>query len=207
MKFVTFYTKDTIYEWAFEKYLKPTLEKFKLDYWAKPIGNKGLWRLNTIQKPPVILEAMEKFPNDDIVWIDSDAEILKYPDELFTLGSDIDIGVHYLDWTKHYGRKTDLGKKEMIDGTIFVYNNETMREFIKQWVNNSTAKQINHQKVLEKMLKFRPDIKVFNLSWGLCYIESTPYGIPPAHPLPENEIVILHHQLSRTGKESLTLEE
>lgn len=199
--FITFYTIDTIYESALREKLLPSLQKLGLTYFLRPIKNKGYWYLNTIEKPTTILQALNKFQSD-LVWIDSDAEIKSFPTLLFKIPQEYDIAVHYLSWEKHFGRPTDKGKFEMLDGTIFVRNNEKMKQFIEQWKANSTDKGINHQKVLARMLKERPDIKVFKLPWEYTYIATTPWGLT-ANPI--KNIVIEHYQLSRKGKRCLRI--
>lgn len=204
--FISFYTKDTIYEKAINNYLIPSLQKFDLPYYTWGIENQGTWAKNTINKPLIILEAMRKF-KEDICWMDADAIINEYPELLFKLANDdkykeIDIGVCYLSYEEHYGRPSDKGKFELIDGTIFIRNNDKMKKFITQWKENSYDKGINHQKVLERMLeKRRADINIYNLPRDYCYIVTTPKGKPPAKPL--GRPVISHYQLSRDAKKSL----
>jgi len=203
LKYVSFYSIDTIYEKLYHTHLLPTLKLWNLPYWVKRIKNLGSWADNTCQKPAIILEALNKYPKHNIVWIDTDAKIKDYPLFLgiLNLYDNCDIAVHYLNWFSHYGRPSDKGKTELVDGTIYIRNNKKMREFIKEWKQNSTDKNINHQKVLEKMLEKRKDIKVYNLPREYCYITTTSSGKKPAIPL--KEPIICHYQASRKAKKGL----
>jgi len=206
LKYISFYTIDTLYENLCLTYLLPSLECWGLSYWVKEIKNRGNWAKNTCQKPAIILEALNKYPHHNIVWIDADAEIKNYPILLARLNSihtyfDYDIGIHYLKWSDHYGRPSDKGKKELVDGTIYIRNNKKMRDFIKEWKKNSTDKEINHQKILEQMLEERKDIKVYDFGREYCYIDTTSSGKKPAKII--KNPVIVHYQASRQAKKSL----
>lgn len=203
LKYVSFYSIDTIYEKLYHTHLLPTLKLWNLSYWVKGIKNRGNWADNSCQKPAIILEALNKYLKHNIVWVDVDAKIKGYPLLLgiLNLYNDCDIAVHYLSWEDHYGRPSDKGKRELIDGTIYIRNNKKMREFIKKWKQNSTDKNINHQKVLERMLEKRKDIKVYNLPREYCYIETTSFGKKPAIPIKNS--VICHYQASRKAKKNL----
>jgi len=208
LKYVSFYTIDTIYEEVFHSHLLPSLQLYNLSYWVKGIKNKGSWAKNTVQKPAIILKALKAYPNHDIVWIDVDAKIKEYPllfDELSFLHIDEDIAVHYLDWFVHYGRERDRGKTELIDGTIFVRNNKKMVDFVTEWKSRSTDIGVNHQRVLEKMIKEKKDIRCYNLPREYCYIMSTPHGKDPKIQL--DKPVICHYQASRKAKRNLKKEE
>lgn len=197
--FVSYYTKNTIYEKVINNYLLPSLKKFNLKYHIEAIENKGNFFLNVIQKPVIAYNALNKF-SQNIVVIDADAIIEYYPTLLFEIPDRFDIGFHWLDWGYHYGKLH--GKKELLDGTLYINNNEKMRNFIKQWVENSTIKKLNNQIALEKMILEKGlDIKVFELPREYCYITTQPYNKPPAiiikHP------IITHHQASRKAKYNL----
>ena len=58
--FITFYTKETIYEEIYNTHLKPSLEKFNLSYKVYPIDSLGTWFKNTINKPRIIQQALDE---------------------------------------------------------------------------------------------------------------------------------------------------
>lgn len=198
--FISFYSKNTVYEKIINARLLPSLKRLNLPYWIKSIENRGSWSRNACQKPAIILEAMNRF-QEDIIWIDADAEIKEFPSLLYKIPEKYNIGIHYLSWKEHYGRPSDKGKFELIDGTIYIRNNQKMRLFILKWKQISTDKEINHQRILAEMIIERTDIKVFDFGRKYCYITLTPGNKKPAIEL-ENPI-ILHYQASRIAKKNL----
>lgn len=195
--FISYYTKDTIYQEAINKYLIPSLLKLELKHYIYEIETLGDWKSNAIQKPLILKQALERFPDNDIIWQDADSEILKEPDLLFNIPEEYDIAVHYLNWKAHYGK--DGG--ELLDGTVLWRNNEKVRVFIEKLIKSSTEKGIDHQKIMTKMIENDKEIKVFPLPRTYSYIATQPNGNKPTIEI-ENPIII-HHQLSRYGKKSL----
>jgi len=197
MKFITFYTEDTIYEKGFKKLLEPSLKKFALPYYVIKIKDRGGWAKNTCQKPKIILDCLNLF-DEDLCYIDSDAKIIKYPEKLFMIPKHFDIAVHYLSWENFYGRDSDKGKYELIDGTIWIKNNNKMKRFIKNWKEQTTDRELNHQKRLHKMLANKKTINVYDFGREYCYIINTSFGKKPAKKL--KNPVIVHYQYSRKAK-------
>ncbi len=200
--FISFYTKMTIYQEAINKYLIPSLKKLNLKYHVYAIETLGDWKSNAIQKPIILQKALNDFPDNDIIWQDADSEILRDPSLLFNIPQEYDIALHYLNWEAHYGRPSDKGRIEMLDGTVFWRNNEKNKIFIKELIELSTEKGIDHQKTMAKMLNYEGSLmKIFPLPRTYSYLPIQPNGeksfIEIKNP------VIVHHQLSREGRKSL----
>jgi len=200
--FISYYTKDTIYQDTINKYLIPSLKKLELEYHIYDIESKGDWRSNAIQKPLILKQALERFPDRDIIWQDADSEILREPDLLFNIPEEYDIALHYLHWKAHYGRPSDEGNFEMLDGTVFWRNNEKNKIFIKELIELSTEKGIDHQKIMAEMLNYEGSLmKVFPLPRTYSYLNTKPDGSKPAIEI-ENPVIV-HHQMSRQARKSL----
>lgn len=200
--FISYYTKDTIYQDIINKYLIPSLQKLELKYHVYEIESKGNWRANAIQKPLILQRALDDFPDNDIIWQDADSEILREPDLLFNIPEEYDVALNYLNWKAHYGRPTDDGIFEMLDGTVLWRNNIAVQRFITELITESTQKGKDHQKTMAKMIKNKdPKLKVFPLPRTYSYISSQPNGDKPATEI-ENPVII-HYQKSRNGKQSL----
>ena len=199
--FISFYTKMTIYQDAINKYLIPSLEKLKLQWHVYAIETLGDWKSNAIQKPIILRKALLEFPDNDIIWQDADSEVLQDPSLLYNIPEEYDIAVHYLNWEAHYGRPSDKGRFEMLDGTVFWRNTIKVRAFIDELIEKSTAKKVDHQKTMSRMLETKEGMKVFPLPRTYSYLPIQPNGeksfIEIKNP------VIVHHQMSREAKKSL----
>ena len=199
--FISYFTKDTIYQEAVNKYLIPSLDKLKLEYKIYDIETLGDWRSNAIQKPIILQRALNDFPDKNIIWQDADSEVLQNPDLLFNIPKEYDIALHYLNWKAHYGRAGDEGKSEMLDGTVFWRNTDKVKDFILHLIKDSTEKGIDHQKTMAKMLEINKAFNVFPLPRTYSYLATKPDGSKPAIEI--KNPVIVHHQMSREAKKSL----
>jgi len=86
IKFVSFYTPNGIYP-ELVKDLENSFKKYSLDYHIEKLKDEGSWVKNCALKAEFILNILTKEKeNTCIVWIDSDAQIVKYP-ELFLFGN------------------------------------------------------------------------------------------------------------------------
>lgn len=86
LKFISFYTPNGIYPQLIKE-LESSLNKHSLDCVIKQKQDKGTWVENCALKAEFIKEMLlESAHGDCLIWIDSDAQIIKYPD-LFLLGN------------------------------------------------------------------------------------------------------------------------
>ncbi len=91
----TFYSVDNGYKKYYDKYLEPSLTKFKLPYYAFEILRENKeWEMVGQEKPFFILEVMKLYPNRDVVWLDSDAKVENMP--ILFLNISKDFAAHYL---------------------------------------------------------------------------------------------------------------
>ena len=192
MIYISYYTEG-IYEEVMNKYLLPSLKKWKLKYDIQCLPSLGSWSPNVALKPKFILDMLNKH-NEDIVFLDADATIESFPDLFATLSANINVAAHYLDWKTWYGKGN---KKELLTGTLFLQNTPAVKRLCEEWYE--TAKKTNRweQAVLADILKTKPNIKVYELPLSYCYIKSRPGN---KQPLVLLNPVILHHQCSRKYK-------
>lgn len=86
IKFVSYYTDNGIYSELIRD-LQKSLDKFSLSYNIQQFKDAGSWVKNCALKAQFMKQMLESHAvNDCIVWIDSDAQIIKYP-ELFLSGN------------------------------------------------------------------------------------------------------------------------
>lgn len=127
---VSGFTKDTPYEIE-AKNLQATLEAHGLPFDITGIKAKDSWRDNCRAMNHVILDAFEKHPDKDIIWLDADARVRKYP----ALFDDYryDIGLYFPMWPPN------SGKIECRTGTIYFKNTQPVRDFFRDYVNELAA--------------------------------------------------------------------
>lgn len=118
-----------------------------------PYKSFGSWRANANYKGNLVLSALKRHPLVNIVWVDADAAILKYP-KLFD-DYPYDIGVYFAEWP------LDSGKKKCSNGTIFFKNTPEVRQFVSEWAAWSMQNPTKSQQD-----KFGEMLKASNLNWG-----------------------------------------
>ncbi len=177
---VSYFTKNTPYETEAETLIR-SLEAFDLPFSVKGVESKGSWLANCSFKSTFCKEMLSYY-NKPIVWIDCDAEVLKYP-KLFHELADYDVACHY------FTRKS--GKVELLSGTLFFNNTKTAFILLDSWEKACNIyKERWDQKVLEDVIKEIDNIKVFDLPQS--YVNIFDNG-----RVAMEDTYILHRQASR----------
>lgn len=202
-RIVSYYTLGTPYVQVAQDHIIKSLKVFptlKTD--IRGVNNLGSWQANTVYKPKFLLEMLELYPNENIVFVDCDAEILEFPDLFNKIHESYNVACHYLDRETWYKKSYPEGqKKELLSGTLFLRNNQQAKEIVYQWYTKAYANNIWEQKVLQKTISEK-NIPVFELPIEYCWIKSLPNGDLP-HVTPKSPIVIRHNQVSRLFKRNL----
>lgn len=197
-KLGTFYTLNTQYEEVYNKYLKPSAEKFGLSVLLTTIPNEGTWLRNVSKKPKIIKEQLETLEQDEcLVFLDSDATIEQYPKLFEDIPEEYDIAYHTLNWQLWYGYIKNT--KELLTGTLWMRNNDKVKKLCEDWYKESSKYSLWEQKALEQVIK-NHNIKVCDLPLEYCYMISRPGNLEPLIKL---DPVILHHQASRQFKRKI----
>lgn len=177
---VSFYTVNTPYQTEILN-LRRSLAKLHMVSHMKPIASQGNWAYNCSMKPEIILEAMDTY-EDDILYLDADAEVLSYPKYFETMPGDI--GMHYKD-----GR-------ELLNGTMFIRNNPESRRIIEKWaeVQADNLDQMDNHVLQDVIKKYAKELG--------CTITDIPAQYCQIFDLMANcgEPVIRHNQASRRFK-------
>jgi len=158
---VSYYTKGTAYKEEAEG-LQESLDKLALPYHIQEVPNFKDWNKNTHYKAFFIRQMMERFWDQDIVWLDADARVYKHPklfDEL-----DCDIACHYRDW-QH-------GNDELLSGTLFLKNIPRVKAIVKEWISvNNKRKTTWEQRNLQRVInRNAPILHVVKLPVEYCCI-------------------------------------
>jgi hypothetical protein len=121
---VAFYTVRTPYEQEI-KNLEATCKKFDLKYHFEGYEGRGNWTANCAIKPEFLLEMLGRFPGEDLLYVDADAEFRKPPILVDELGknTDVDIAAHIMTGGV------------LLSGTIYLRNNEKTRQLVLSWIN------------------------------------------------------------------------
>lgn len=201
MKYIAWYTENTIYEELFKSHLEPSLQKYELDYEGIPMPNYHRWNSNVAQKPYAILQALKKY-KEPIVVIDVDAKITEEPSLFERIKTaEFDLAYHSLDWETWYNRPGKTRTKEILTGTMWFNYNDTVIAFLERWAKDTWRSRCADQTTIEILMKGEyKHLRVCNLPLEYCYINSMPNGNPPFVKL--NHPVITHFQASRMAKRS-----
>lgn len=197
-----FYTEDTPYKDVCDRYLLDSLKEYNFSAMIYSRLNKGSWLKNVAEKPAVILEMLEfmskteGYQDKALVFLDVDATIEKYPVLFDELLEDVDFAYHNLEWKTWYNRP-NCDTLELLSGTLFLRNNDRVKNLLTDWYSRAIITNKWEQKVLEEVIKEHPEIKTYVLPLAYCYINSLPNG---KEPYVKCDPVILHHQVSRKLK-------
>lgn len=165
--------------------LKQQLDSFGLDHHLQKINrysqNYQDWQRETFFKANFIKNMMNQYHDRDIVWIDADAEVLRYPELFGNLPGNL-------------GARIYRGQK-LLTGTVYFKNTANVRSVVDEWIAlnqqpqdrfRCQQEQMNLQEVIERS---PGKVKFVNLPREYCYIfdEQEPCAEP----------VIIHRQHSR----------
>ncbi len=188
---VSYYTEG-FYEEVANKYLIPSCKKLNLPYYCVKKKSYKDWTKNTNIKPVFIKEMLQTFPDKDIVFIDADATVERYPALFDEIGNDYDLACHYLDFGRWYNKPDKIGEKKLLSAVLLVRHTPKMYQVLNEWIAGLGS--IWEQKVLQMVIE-RLKPRVYELPLSYCYIESLPNGREPYIKV-ENPVTV-QHQVSR----------
>lgn len=184
MVIVSFYT--SLYEQQ-QNVLRASLEKFGLKYDMQKIASRGPWKANCLYRGQFLINMMNKH-NDNVVWVDADAEILKHPSLLYEIGEDVDLAWY------------DRGGREFMLGTSYWKNTPLVKHLLMDWVSNC---DLNSPSLSQKdfmrifQMKYAGKLIVKILPEEYCHIFDKPC---------EGDPVIVHNQMSRKTRSITQIE-
>ena len=171
-----------------KEFLEPSLIRWNLRYGVRAEPDAGSWKANSGMKSRIMLEMLEE-KKEDIVFLDADSTIERFPELFARIPEEYDIACHWLDWDKQYGKKNE--PLELLSGTLLWRYNDTALELLKYWIDEVCLRpNLWEQKCLHEALKKFP-VRVFDLPYEYCAIKRKNGTTACEEP------VILHHQKSR----------
>jgi hypothetical protein len=150
-------------------------------FYLQRIDDQGGWHKNTSYKPKFILECMDRF-NCDVVYVDVDAEFLKFPTLFDTIQADIAF---------FKGSVWNDSRIEVLSGTMYFSNNDMVWLFVEAWEHLCKTQTDWDQVLIEPCIT--EDLKIEYLPIEYCAIFDSPRVVG-------KDIVIRHLQHSRTKK-------
>lgn len=161
---VSFYTPE--YKIYADK-MQQSAQKFGFETDIVAVKKQGDW-LKTVYSRANFIKLMLEKHKRSIVWVDSDAQILQYP-ELFD-NLDVDFAAHFLDTKTLYGGGYEKDV-DLLGGTMFFNYTEKTLQLVDNWISNNETmpKQKLSQWVLHETVK-KWDGKILELPPTYCQI-------------------------------------
>lgn len=116
---VSYYTFHTEYERAAMRLIE-SLDRLNISHHVQGIENLGSWDRNTHYKALFIKEMMGLLPSKDIIFLDADAVVHKYPQLFHEIEEDC-AAYYYQD-------------KQLASGTLYFKNNIWAGRLIDKWI-------------------------------------------------------------------------
>lgn len=170
-KAVTFYTSE-YYKQQTEK-LQMSCKKFEIPLIITEVEDKGSWVKNCAFKSYYIYDMLMN-SDTDIVWLDSDATVVKYPELFDSIKEDFAIRAEPGQRVKRpAGREqislpsnwpSGLKPAWFNSGTIFFKNNDKTKEMCRRWLQLSS--------------KNESDWDQWTLQQAWCDVQPSTYWLP-----------------------------
>jgi hypothetical protein len=197
---VTFYTNDYYRQQI--KILSNSCKKFEIPLIITEVEDKGSWVKNCAFKAYYLYEMLHT-TSTNIVWLDADSCIMKYPELFGSIKEDFAIRAEPgLRTKKPVGREVislpenwpkDIDPCWFNSGTIFLKNNDKTKELCRRWLQLSTTNV--------------SDWDQWTLQQAWCDVQPSTYWLPKEYCQikklhGEQGSVILHELASVTQKVS-----
>ena len=183
-----YFTVGTPYEEHVKRLIR-SMQRFNICYDVKPIQPKGDWYANTQWKPYFVEEMLAKHFPKSVVYVDADAEFMRYPSlfDEYDERDDACVAAHVLDHTR---RRRKHVAPELLSGTLYFKNCATTYEIVEKWKEECKVdSKLWDQVALDRALKNYP---FFILPEEYCTIFDYMSDV--------EEPVIKHYQASRAVK-------
>lgn len=192
-KLFSFYTIDTPYE-DHAKVLEESVKKYNVEnYEILGVPTAGSWAKNDNLKPENILAALKRY-KCNLLWVDADAELLRYPSIIDNIARmDYDLSMHHLEVSKLHST-----------GTVYIKYSIAMVAMVEEWVKRCKAGQGMEQDLFTELamgLVAEKKIKFFNLPADYYAVEDINGGLGKSQTF--DIPAIIHHQASRVNNPEL----
>lgn len=180
MNIISCHTKDVGYTKEAQG-LKETLDKFSIDTSnVQPFDSLGSWEKNCQYKAEFIKGKL-LYLNEPVIWLDSDARLLKYPG----LFEDIttDVGFYYLKSRDGYS---------LLSGTMYFKPCPSVYSLLDSWIELNKTNDKWDQRNLSEVVE-DSTVSITRLPVEYCQIFDNKKGVT-------KKTVVVHGQASRRLK-------
>jgi hypothetical protein len=184
-RLITFVTIGTPYEREVGR-LERSVAELGLRVHVARLPNRGSWVKNCACKGQFVLDCLREF-DEPIVWLDSDAELLRYP-ELFE-DADFEFAAY---WTSP--------GKTLLSGTLYFAPTGTSVRLVEGWARRCEERphKWDQTHLRDEFLSTLPLESCFRLPQGYCKIFDRVWREP------SRVEYIRHYQASRRFKRLIT---
>ena len=132
----------------------------------------GGWERNTMRKPGQILAALERHPNDVIIFLDVDCEVRKGLDRASRLHGDVAL------YFRSKILRNGANRLSIRSGTIVIRNTEPALRFVRRWIElgRDSPRGTVDQTTLPIALARTPGLSVDVLDNEFCAVAAD--GVP-----------------------------
>lgn len=164
------------------------------------------WVLNCSICSSFILEMMRKYPTKNLLYLDADAVMVRYPSLFFDKPVDYDFAAPFLN--------NQFVEDELQSNTLFFKASSGAKKLARAWRREQDKRNMNlingryqapfveawDQKVLRAALDKLENISWIRLPWEYGKITLTPKGQELMEGVLPEDVVIWQHQASRQNK-------
>ena len=136
MRVVSYHTEDEYSELA--EVLEGSLLDLGISYSMDVVGNEPSWLETYLYKPSYILDCLNRYPGEDILYMDVDSILVRKPKILDSARKFFDMAISVDD------------EGNAISSVMWFKNCEKTKEFLKDWVNNNVNPTKSLSLVLSK---------------------------------------------------------
>jgi hypothetical protein len=159
--FVSFHTEN--YN-LISKYLTTSLKWLNLTYDVEEINLKDTsWSDITWYKPQFILSMLEKYPDNNIFWVDSDAAFLRQPVELVNIKENVAICYHEGLETPHPNIPKGMTKDKRLYHSGCIYATQESKPLFKTWLSLKGKYNVPDQYLINFAVEKHPNITIGKL--------------------------------------------
>ena len=167
------------------------------------------WAMNCSQCGPFLREMRDEFPLDDLLYLDADAVMVRYPHLFFDFPRNYDFAVPFITAGK--------AVHQLSSNTLYFAASENATRLLDKWCEEQEKRNIvtlkSHfkppffamwdQNTLQDVLLRVPGLRWIELPWEYGKITPTPKGEELMPSVDPEQIVIEQYQASRWNKYTL----